>query len=149
MLGLEWILPLFPAQPKLGPVLHNVTQFIPTGFPLLIVVPALALDLLWPRTANWMALSLRQGRPLPASPLSAILVAVQWPFADVSAIHLSAQNPIFGSEYTGYFQGPQSFLRAEQGSCRNRADALMQRPSRSSALCNRLRRSSAWLREIG
>ena len=32
------ILPLFPAQPKLGPVFNPVTQMIPAKFPVLIVV---------------------------------------------------------------------------------------------------------------
>ena len=41
------ILPLFPAQPKLGPVYNPVTHMIPAKFPILILVPALALDLLW------------------------------------------------------------------------------------------------------
>ena len=48
---MSWILPLFPAQPKLGPVYHPLTQFTPPEFPLLLIVPALALDLLWQRTA--------------------------------------------------------------------------------------------------
>src|SRR5579862_3332975 len=33
-----WLLPLFPAEPKLGPVFHHVTRFIPPPFPLLIMV---------------------------------------------------------------------------------------------------------------
>ena len=47
------ILPLFPADPKLGPVYQHVTQFVPPEFPLLLVVPAFALDLLWQRTPHW------------------------------------------------------------------------------------------------
>ncbi len=47
------ILPLFPAQPKLGPVFNPVTHMIPAKFPILILVPALALDLLWQRVKNW------------------------------------------------------------------------------------------------
>ena len=34
------ILPLFPAQPKLGPVYNPVTHMIPAKFPILILVPA-------------------------------------------------------------------------------------------------------------
>ena len=52
LLGMEWILPLFPAQPKLGPVYHPVTQFIPPDFPLLLIVPALVLDFLWQKLEN-------------------------------------------------------------------------------------------------
>jgi hypothetical protein len=44
-LALVWILPRFPAVPKLGPVYYPVTHFVPPPFPLLILVPALAIDL--------------------------------------------------------------------------------------------------------
>ena len=57
MLGFNWILPLFPAQPKLGPVYHQVTHFVSPGFPMLLIVPALALDLFWlrfPKMNVWM-----------------------------------------------------------------------------------------------
>ena len=50
--ALVWILPLFPAQPKLGPVLNPVTQFIPPKFPLLLIVPAFAIDLVRGRIAH-------------------------------------------------------------------------------------------------
>ena len=52
-LGLLWILPLFPAEPKLGPVLHPVTHFVPPEFPILILAPALVLDLVWRRIGEW------------------------------------------------------------------------------------------------
>ena len=55
ILGQLWILPLFPAEPKLGPVYQKVTHFIPWDFPLLLLVPALALDLLGTRVARWTA----------------------------------------------------------------------------------------------
>src|SRR5260370_2284841 len=45
-IALEWLLPLFPAQPKLGPVYHNVTHLIPLRFPLLLIVPGFVADLL-------------------------------------------------------------------------------------------------------
>ncbi|HEY0564897.1 MAG TPA: hypothetical protein VGC88_04890 [Terriglobales bacterium] len=51
--GLTIILPLFPAQPKLGPVYQNITYFVPPPFPPLVIVPALALDLLWIRARHW------------------------------------------------------------------------------------------------
>src|SRR5215469_13885396 len=52
---LVWVLPLFPAEPKLGPVLYPVAQFVPPEFPLLLIVPAFALDLLWQRAEQWGA----------------------------------------------------------------------------------------------
>ena len=36
------VLPLFPAQPLLGPIYVQVGTFMPPDFPLLLVVPALA-----------------------------------------------------------------------------------------------------------
>ena len=52
-IGLILILPLFPAEPKLGPVYQQVTHFIPPDFPLLFIVPAFVLDLFWQRTKAW------------------------------------------------------------------------------------------------
>ena len=41
-----WVLQLFPATPKLAPVFNPVTHMVAPPFPLLLVVPAAALDLL-------------------------------------------------------------------------------------------------------
>ena len=53
LIGLILLLPLFPAEPKLGPVYQAVHQFIPPKFPLLLIVPAFALDLLLQKTEAW------------------------------------------------------------------------------------------------
>lgn len=47
--AMVWILPLFEGEPKLGPVHHRVTHFVPMPFPLLLVMPAIAID--WIRNA--------------------------------------------------------------------------------------------------
>src|SRR5216110_625074 len=44
-----WILQLAPATPKLAPVFNPVTHMVPPPFPLLLVVPAVAIDLLMQR----------------------------------------------------------------------------------------------------
>src|SRR6185436_2022228 len=41
-LALLWLLPLCPAEPKLGPVFLRVTHLVPPDFPLLVIVPAAA-----------------------------------------------------------------------------------------------------------
>src|SRR5215831_13771357 len=41
-----WLFPLFPAQPKLGPVYQPITHMVPLWFPVLLIVPAIAVDLL-------------------------------------------------------------------------------------------------------
>jgi hypothetical protein len=98
------ILPLFPAQPKLGPVFHPVTQFIPAQFPLLLVVPALALDLFWSNSKN-------RNRYLVALVsavlFTGLLLAAQWPFASFLQSPW-ARNAFFGSAYMSYNVRPDS-----------------------------------------
>src|SRR5213594_822815 len=51
-----WILQLFPATPKLAPVFNPVTHMVAPPFPLLLVVPAAALDILvqwWGSGRDW------------------------------------------------------------------------------------------------
>ena len=47
--AMSWILPLFRAQPLLGPILNPIDRMVPPPFPLLLVLPALAIDLLLQR----------------------------------------------------------------------------------------------------
>ena len=77
--GTSWILMLFPATPKLSPIYQNVTHYVPLDFPLLLVVPGLALDLTWRRVRDrpWWLASAALGTAFLVT-----LVAVQWPFAD-------------------------------------------------------------------
>jgi hypothetical protein len=77
--GINWILPLFPAEPKLGPVMHPVTHFVPSFFPLLLVVPGVALDLILSRTPHWP--SWRRAA-LAGVAFVACVLAVQWPFGN-------------------------------------------------------------------
>ncbi len=94
-----WILPLFPATPKLGPVFFHVTHFIPPPFPLLIVVPALAIDLLRPKLRQ-QRLFLRSAACGAA--FLATFVAVQWPFANFLQSP-AARNWVFGTQYFPFF----------------------------------------------
>jgi len=105
VLLMSWILPLFPAEPKLGPVYYPVKQFTPPEFPMLLIVPALALDLLWQRTGGWAAW--KQSLASAAVFLLAF-VAVQWPFASFLMTG-AARNWIFGTIYFGYNTNPNSF----------------------------------------
>ena len=96
------ILPLFPAQPKLGPVFYPVTHFVPAQFPILIVAPALALDLFWNRVTSW---KLWQIALVSGVIFTAVMVAVQWPFGDFLMSHAS-QNRFFGTMYFDYGTRP-------------------------------------------
>jgi len=92
------ILPLFPAQPKLGPVYYQVTHLVPAKFPILIIPPALALDWLWKRTRSWKTW---QVALLSGAVFVAVLVAVEWPFANFLMTPASA-NRFFGTMYFDY-----------------------------------------------
>ncbi|HTF68737.1 MAG TPA: hypothetical protein VK638_39265 [Edaphobacter sp.] len=72
------ILPLFPAEPKLGPVYQPVTHFVPPQFPLLLLVPSVLLDLLWARTDG---LSKMFNAALRGPLFLFSLLAIEWPFA--------------------------------------------------------------------
>jgi hypothetical protein len=103
MLGFLWLLPLFPAEPRLGPVYYKVTHFIPPDFPLLLVAPAIALDLL--RQWKPSTLSVWREALAAAALFLATLMAVQWPFADFLQSPL-ARNRVFGTIYFGYYEHP-------------------------------------------
>ena len=100
------ILPLVPAEPKLGPVYHQVTAFTPPEFPLLIIIPAFALDLVWQRTRGW---GLLKQALVSGAVFLAVFAAVQWPFADFLASP-AARNWFFGTKYFGYQVSPRSLL---------------------------------------
>jgi hypothetical protein len=103
-IGFLWLLPLFPAQPKLGPVYHPVTHFIPWEFPLLVIVPAFAVDLLLQRTERWRPLTRAAAAGLV---FLAVFAAVQWPFANF-LMTPAARNWVFGTQYFDYATSPRS-----------------------------------------
>ena len=114
--SLIWILPLFPAQPKLGPVFNPVTQFIPPSFPILMIVPAFALDLIRPRIRGW---NLWAQALVCGGVFVGLFVAAEWPFASF-LMTPGAANGFFGTIYRDYGTGANSlegrnlFLPAER-----------------------------------
>jgi hypothetical protein len=111
------LLPLFPAEPKLGPVYQHVTQFIPPEFPLLLLAPAFVLDLIWQRTPHWPRWRLAI---VSGVVFLAVLAAAQWPFANF-LMSPAARNWWWGAKYFAYFQRPggiylsYEFLPLESG----------------------------------
>jgi len=76
-----WILPLFPAQPRLAPIFNPVTHMVPPPFPLLLILPAVVIDLILRHAGEatgWrrVALALVLG-----AIFLAVFVPVQWFFA--------------------------------------------------------------------
>jgi hypothetical protein len=104
VLVLMWVLPLFPAHPKLGPVYQDITHMVPLPFPLLLIVPAFFLDLLLPLfkdAPKW------QYAIFGGVAFLAILIAVQWPYATFLMSSM-ARNRFFSTIDFPYFALPTS-----------------------------------------
>jgi hypothetical protein len=104
------IFPLVPASPKLGPVFFPVTHLVPGKFPILILIPAIALDLLWSRLRTW--------KPWQIAAVSGVvfvtlLVAVEWPFASF-LLSKASENRFFGTIYFDYNSRPNGLDRMRE-----------------------------------
>lgn len=107
--AMVWILPLFAAEPKLGPIYQDITHMVPMDFPLLLLVPAVAMDLLRARLGSerpWR-LALAQG-----SAFFAVFLAAQWTFA-YYLVSPASHNWFFAADnfpydlptWTNYYKG--------------------------------------------
>jgi hypothetical protein len=110
LIGEILILPLFPASPKLGPVYFPVTHLVPAKFPVLIVVGAVALDLLWQRTRTWKNWQIAA---VSGVLFIAILFAVEWPFANF-LLSKASENRFFGTIYFDYNSRPNGYDRMRE-----------------------------------
>ncbi|HEY4050129.1 MAG TPA: hypothetical protein VGM27_24975 [Acidobacteriaceae bacterium] len=110
VIGEILILPLFPAQPKLGPVYFPVTHMIPGKFPILLIVPAFALDLIWQRAHSWKSWKIAL---VSGFVFTALLFAAEWPFAEFLMSPASA-NRFFGTADFAYFVRSTDFDRLRQ-----------------------------------
>jgi hypothetical protein len=95
-------MPLFPAQPKLGPVYQQITHMAPLPFPLLLAAPGFLLDLIWPlmKDASRWVQSLVAGVGFLG-----IFIAVEWPFATF-LMSPAARNRLFAPNIYPYFARP-------------------------------------------
>ncbi len=101
-----WLLPLFEGSPKLGPIRTAVTHMVPLDFPLLLIAPALLIDILRPRIESW--------KPwLQALALGVVFLIVhivtQWPFANFLMSEAS-RNWFFNTDNIPYMM-PSDWLR--------------------------------------
>ena len=103
----NWILQLFPAEPKLGPILTHTTHFQPSQFPLLIVVPAMAMDWILQRSkANDWTNAFLLGIAFVGA-----LVAVQYPFSGFLLESPIAHGWFFGSQSWYFGLSPENPFR--------------------------------------
>ena len=104
LLALVWGLPLIPATPRLGPVYQNITHMVPPKFPLLLLVPAFAMDLIWqhrPSLNRWLSAI------FGGLAWTSLLVAAEWPFATF-LMSPPAQNRFFGTIFHDFGTPPDN-----------------------------------------
>ncbi len=112
-LAMLWILPLFPARPLLAPIYNPVTHMWPTTFPLLLLLPAAALDLLCQRLERrGESRGDRRREALLAlaagAAFFAVFLAAQWFFADFM-LTPAARNAFFAADQWYYQARPGSW----------------------------------------
>jgi hypothetical protein len=101
--AMAWVLPIFPGEPRLGPIYNRIDHFVPLPFPLLLVVPAFGIDLLrgwfghgrgWLR--DWLLVL------LSAVVFLGLFLAAQWYFSQFM-LSSAADNWFFaGDRHWGY-----------------------------------------------
>ena len=100
--ALVWILPLFPAEPLLGPIRNHITHYQAFDFPLLLLFPAIVVDLIMNRYQNLNQWKLAAFLGVA---FLMILFFFQWPFGDF-LMSESARNWFFGTESWYYGSNP-------------------------------------------
>jgi hypothetical protein len=99
-----WLLPLVPAEPKLGPVYQKITHLVPPDFPLLLIVPAVVFDIVRRHISTLNRWT--QAAVLGAASLISF-AAVQWPFANF-LMSPASRNWFFATNNAPYFMHPAS-----------------------------------------
>jgi hypothetical protein len=95
--AMTWILPLFRAQPLLGPIFNPVDHMVPPPFPMLLVVPAVFVDLLMQRVRGrdgWLSVAL-------GAAFVWVLFDVEWWFAEFMVGPYS-RNAFFAAQRWGF-----------------------------------------------
>ena len=93
----------------LAPILRPVERMVPPPFPLLLIVPALVIDLVLHRIPAESGRARQVFTAVGAGVLAMLaLGVVQWPFAEF-LLSESARNYVFGGDLWDYNVPPGSF----------------------------------------
>lgn len=102
MIGMVWLLPLFSAEPLLSPVLNHVDRFQPYHFPMLLVIPALAVDFVMMKFRDknkWILAAML------AVAFLILFIPTQWYFSEFLLTE-QARGWVFGRFSLPYFVNP-------------------------------------------
>jgi hypothetical protein len=92
-----WVLQVWPATPRLAPIYNPVDRMVPPPFPLLLVFPGIALDLLlrrFGRTNDWLL------APVAGVLFVAVMLVTHWTWADF--IVSPNRSPLLGADLWDY-----------------------------------------------
>ncbi len=108
-LFMMWVLPLFSAEPLLAPIMRPVTSMVPPEFPLLLVAPAIAIDLLFRRFSRPGEPPVRRSTDWLLAASGAVVFVgsfwiVQWTFAEFMLSEAS-RNYVFQGDTWPYTSG--------------------------------------------
>lgn len=99
----DWILMLFPAHPKLAPIFNPVTHMVALPFPLLLIFPALAVDLLLWKTREMRGIvSLLAMAVVLGTVYLAVFIPVQWFSSEFLISHQADGWFFMGDRIWGY-----------------------------------------------
>jgi hypothetical protein len=98
VLAMLWTLQLFPATARLAPIYHPITHMVPPPFPLLIIVPAIAIDLLMRRLRgrDW-----RLAGAIGAT-FVLLMLGAHWWWGEFLLMP-NARNIVFGADQWDYY----------------------------------------------
>jgi hypothetical protein len=116
-LAVMWLLPLFPATPRLAPIYNPVRHMWPPFFPELLIVPAVAIDLLLRRAARPQEAP-GHGRAGRSAALAVVLgaaffaafLAAHWTFSEFM-LTPRARNWFFAADQWTYRTRPGAWRR--------------------------------------
>ncbi len=96
-----WVLPLFPATPKLAPIYNALDRFVPPPFPILLVIPAMVIDLVMRRGPenDWSRAA------LAGIGFLLVVLGVQW-FVTPYFVSPRSENYLFGAQRWNYNSTP-------------------------------------------
>jgi hypothetical protein len=94
MMIMLWILPVFHATPRLGPVLNHFDHYQPFHFPLLLIIPAIGLDFILYKLENQPSFI---KAVLASLVFLSLFFITQWNFGAFLQTSPYARNWFFGS----------------------------------------------------
>jgi hypothetical protein len=99
-----WVIQLFRAEPKLGPIYQPITHMVALAWPLWLVVPAAGIDYFRQRYSGRFPLGL-EALGLGAI-FSLLFVLIQWPWSSFMVLSRWSRNWFFNADNFVYWASP-------------------------------------------